>query len=120
MNNHSNQPNYPAACQTVMAVAATTSANILATFSNFGTWVDIAAPGVNIYTLKGTAAYANWSGTSLATPICAGVAALMIAVRPTITNSKICTLMKSTATPIAGQPFGRLNALAAIQAAQTA
>lgn len=118
MNNHNSIPNYPAACQNVMAVAATNSQNNLASFSNFGSWVDISAPGQAIFTTYKQSSYANWNGTSFASPICAGVAVLMLASNPNLTNSRIVLLMKQTADPVAGQPFGKVNALRAVQAAR--
>jgi len=60
----------------VIAVAATDSNNERASFSNWGDWVDIAAPGVNIYSCYDGNTYKSASGTSMACPHVAGVAAL--------------------------------------------
>ena len=89
---------YPAGCNNVMACAATTQSNTKANFSSYGTWVDIAAPGVGVFTISKTAGYGGWSGTSFAAPICAGVAGLMIAANSAITNAKIASIMKQTAS----------------------
>jgi len=78
------EPSYPAAFDGVIAVAATDHFDNLAYFSNFGNWVEIAAPGVNIlssYPAAGCLGIADcygWlSGTSMASPIVAGAAALV-------------------------------------------
>jgi len=79
-----NEPSYPAAYNGVIAVAATDHYDNLASFSNFGNWVEVAAPGVNIFsTYPGAGCLGdpdcyNWlSGTSMASPMVAGAAALV-------------------------------------------
>ncbi|MFC0155254.1 S8 family peptidase [Xanthomonas dyei] len=98
----------PANCPNVIAVAATTSAGAKASFSNFGKGVDIAAPGQAIVstlnsgtTVPGTAAYASYSGTSMAAPHVAGVVALMqsVALNP-LTPATVKALLKSSARPL--------------------
>jgi subtilisin family serine protease len=71
---------FPAAYDSVIAVSATNSADGLAYFSSIGEEVELAAPGVDIYSTYKDDGYATYSGTSMASPHVAGVAALMIAV----------------------------------------
>ncbi len=70
-------PSYPAAYANVIAVAATDSSGVVATYSNQGSYLDIAAPGSAIISTYPTG-YASLSGTSMASPHVAGIAALML------------------------------------------
>jgi subtilisin len=69
---------YPAAYDSVIAVSATNSADELAWFSSTGSEVELAAPGVDIYSTYKGGSYTTYSGTSMASPHVAGVAALVI------------------------------------------
>jgi subtilisin family serine protease len=71
---------YPAAYPEVVAVAATDNANTIAYWSNHGSEVDIAAPGVSIYSTYLGSTYATLSGTSMATPHVVGTVALLLAL----------------------------------------
>lgn len=78
---------YPANFPEVVAVGASTSANTPASFSNYGSNLDVLAPGVSLYTTNWqknnqTSAYATVSGTSLATPVVAGLLSLMHSHQP--------------------------------------
>ncbi|KAF4671063.1 Suppressor of the cold-sensitive snRNP bioproteinsis mutant brr1-1 [Perkinsus chesapeaki] len=87
----------------IICVAATDSKDIMLSNSNYGaTTVDIAAPGGSIYSTKPSNTYAYMSGTSMATPMVAGAAALMLAVRPQATAAQIKASILSSAKPVAG------------------
>ena len=91
---------YPAAYPSVIAVGAIDSALRRATFSNFGSGLDIMAPGVQIYSTQGGGGYQSLSGTSTAAPHVAGVAALMLSVNPALTPTEIGGVINATATDI--------------------
>lgn len=69
----------PANYEPVVAVAALTSNGSKASYSNYGDFVDLAAPGSNIYSTLPGGTYGNMSGTSMACPHVSGVAALVVA-----------------------------------------
>ncbi|KRG45949.1 peptidase S8 [Stenotrophomonas panacihumi] len=121
----------PANCANVVAVAAITSAGAKASFSNYGTGIDVSAPGQSILstlnsgtTTPGSASYASYNGTSMASPHVAGVVALMQSVAPTaLTPAAVEATLKSTASPLPGACSGGcgagiVNANAAVTAAK--
>jgi len=125
----------PANCAGVVAVAATNRNGARAPYSNYGTVVDVAAPGgdANGYILStlnaGTSSpgadnYAGYQGTSMATPHVAGVAALMLARNGALTPDEIESKLKSTARAFPGTcsqcGTGIVDAGAAVAAATTA
>jgi len=121
-NNGNNTLLYPAAEEHVVGVAATDSGDARAYFSNYGAHVDIAAPGVSIYsTYPGS--YATMSGTSMATPFVAGLAALLFALDADLTPDDIETILADSAHDLgpAGRDdyfgWGRIDAYAAVAAA---
>jgi thermitase len=122
MNDSSSQPNYPAACNHVVAVSATDSNDALASFSNYGPWVSLAAPGSNILSTSMGGGYGYWSGTSFSSPIASGVAALALSVNPSLSAQALVTLLEQT-TDNPGNGFGdyfgwgRVNAYKAVTAA---
>ncbi|WP_126946816.1 S8 family peptidase [Xanthomonas sp. BRIP62418] len=120
----------PANCANVIAVAATTSAGAKASYSNFGTGIDVSAPGSAILstlnsgtTTPGSASYASYNGTSMAAPHVAGVVALVQSVAPSaLTPAAVETLLKNTARALPGACSGGcgagiVNADAAVTAA---
>jgi len=108
----------PANCPNVVAVAATTSAGSRASFSNYGTGIDISAPGQSILstlntgtTTAGSASYASYNGTSMAAPHVAGVVALMQAAAPSpLTPAQVESMLKSTARALPGTCSGGCGA----------
>ena len=122
----------PANCSGVVTVAATTKAGGRASYSNYGTVVDVAAPGGGtgggvLSTLNsgtnapGSDTYASYQGTSMATPHVAGVAALMLAKNPNLTPDEVEAKLKATARAFpaacSGCGAGIVDAAAAVNAA---
>lgn len=110
----------------MIPVAATDSADQKASFSAYGDYVALSAPGVGIYTTGSDGGYRAPSGTSFSSPIAAGVAALMMAAKPSLTAAQVESLLYATATDLgtAGRDIyfghGRVNAAAAVAAAAAA
>ncbi len=88
---------YPASYPSVMSVAAVDSSNEKAIFSQFNDQVDIAGPGVAVWSTVPGGMYAKVSGTSMASPHVAGVAALVWSHFPTATAQQIRQVLQSTA-----------------------
>lgn len=121
-NNGNDIPFYPAACSNVVAVSATDSADRRPSWSNFGSYVDVAAPGVDILTLQGTSSYANSNGTSFSSPVAAGVVALMAAANPSLSNVGVVDALLKNNDDIGAAGYdvyyghGRVNARRAVAA----
>jgi thermitase len=125
-NNGNNIPCYPAAYTQAVAVSATNSSDLRTSWSNYGTYVDIAAPGENIITTAAPDVYSSANGTSFSSPVTSGVVALMAAANPQLTNAKLVDLLLRNADDIAAPGVdvdsgnGRVNASRAVFAARSA
>jgi subtilisin family serine protease len=131
-NNNNDIKFYPAAFENVTAVAATAHNDHRASFSTYGEWVDIAAPGQFIYSTMPTyhvvmndygldQNYDFNSGTSFSSPMTAGVAALLLSKDPSLTPDEIKTLLCESVDPYNSTQYigtGRLNAQKALTALQ--
>lgn len=117
-NSGNSQLNYPGYYQNVIAVAATDTNDAKASFSTYGNWVDVAAPGVSIYSTYKDNSYSSLSGTSMATPFAAGTSALIWAKGTCATNTCVREQLEKTADPINGTgtywTWGRINAYSAV------
>lgn len=126
----------PANCSGVVVVAAVNRSGSRAYYSNFGSVVDLAAPGGDIRvssangilstlnngtTTPGADSYAWYQGTSMATPHVVGIAALMLAVNSSLTPDQIESLLKSSTRAFPGTcsqcGTGIINAATAVAAA---
>lgn len=124
-NSGNASPTYPAYYNNVIAVAATDVNDKKASWSSFGKWVDVAAPGIDIYSTFpnhtntiGKTNYGYASGTSMATPHVAGLAALVWTTSYGTSNVSVRRQIEATADKIAGTGkywiYGRINALNAV------
>jgi thermitase len=117
-NDGQNDVHTPANCNRILPVGATDSNDNRAAFSNYGAGVPIAAPGVMIISTANSGDYLWMSGTSMATPHVAGVAALVWASAYGTGNQAVVNRLLSTADRIAGTGSywvnGRVNAAAAV------
>ncbi|RWZ58199.1 peptidase S8 [Halobacillus fulvus] len=93
----------PASYDNAIAVGAVDSNNNKASFSNYGTWVDVTAPGVDIASTMPNGGYAYMSGTSMAAPHVAGLAGLLASQGRS--NDNIRAALEQTADPIYGTGF---------------
>lgn len=123
-NDNTDRPGYPAAYEEVFAVAAADSQKSKASFSNYGDYIDVTAPGVSIASTYLNNQYAALSGTSMASPHVTALAALIRSVNPKLKNTEVMQLMRDTATDLgqAGKDkyfgYGLIDVAAALKAAQ--
>ncbi|HEY2953677.1 MAG TPA: S8 family serine peptidase [Candidatus Eisenbacteria bacterium] len=137
-NDGSNTPTYPAACNHVLAVAALDDAGARADFSNYGSWVDIAAPGASMWSSicrnyvvddysqvfylylwywDGEHPYMYGDGTSFACPLVSGVAGLLRHRAPSLPPDLAAQHLIATGDPLPGLEVGpKLNAYRAVSA----
>lgn len=117
-NSGNSNPQYPGYYQNVIAVGATDNNDIKAGFSTYGNWVDVAAPGVGIYSTYKGGSYDTLSGTSMATPFAAGTSALIWAKGTCKSNICVREQLEKTADKIGGTgtywTWGRINAYRAV------
>jgi subtilisin family serine protease len=108
---------YPAAYPEVVSVAATTPTDRLYDWSNRGRdWVQVAAPGCDIAPARG-GGYGTFCGTSAATPIASGIAALALALDPGLTASGIHEALGLAAVRgVSSVQYGRVDALRTLAA----
>lgn len=110
----------------MIPVSATASNDVKASWSSYGNYVAIAAPGAGIWSTSRGGGYGAYSGTSLSSPVIAGVVALMMAAKSTLPNTQIESLLFSTAVDLgsAGRDpyygYGRVNAASAVLSAVAA
>jgi thermitase len=124
-NNSCNCPQYPAAYSSVVSVAASDQSDALYSYSNYGSWVDVAAPGQNVTTMltdprtRVAYGYGPVGGTSLATPVVAGIAGLLFSLNPSATGSAVESALATGSDPVVGAnqvANGRVNAYKALAA----
>jgi len=120
-NDETDHVTYPASFEEVIAVAATDQFDDPAYFTNFGDWIELAAPGVDIYSTLWNDSYDYMSGTSMACPHVAGVAALIWGQFPHMSRDQVRSRLRQTADDLGDSGFdeyygyGRINAKTAVE-----
>lgn len=124
-NDNVSTPFYPASYDGVISVGATDQNDAKASFSNFGSTVDVMAPGTSIYSTVASSntAYSFFGGTSMACPLVAGLAGLVKTVAPAFTPAQVTAQIKNNTDNISslnpgfnGQlGTGRINAFKTLQ-----
>ncbi|WP_079910528.1 S8 family peptidase [Paenibacillus sp. 32352] len=123
-NDNTATPGFPAAYPEVFAVAATDANKNKASFSNYGDYIDVAAPGVSIASTYPHNQYAALSGTSMASPHVTALAALIRSVNPQLKNTEVMQIMRDTAQDIGPKGkdpyygYGLIDVVAALNKAQ--
>ncbi len=101
-NENTSAPRYPAAEPGAIAVASVDEQEAKSSFSNHGSWIDVAAPGSGVYSPYPRDIYAAWDGTSMAAPFVAGQAALIRGDAPSLTPADVENRIESTARFLGG------------------
>jgi hypothetical protein len=118
-NANTSTPQFPASVSSVMAVAAVTSSDAKASFSNYGSNVYVDAPGVNIISAYPDGRYAMVSGTSFSAPIVAAESALIMAEKTTsvktVVGSAVVNISAQNPAYVGKLGKGRVNLLPAVQ-----
>ncbi len=108
---------------TMISVSATDSNDVKTSWSTYGPFVDVSAPGAGIWTTTRGGGYSAVSGTSFSSPATAGTVTLMFAANPQLNPADVENLLKTTAVDLGtagwdqNYGFGRVNTFAAVQAA---
>jgi thermitase len=130
-NDGSSTVRFPGTMDLCITVGATQSNDTHAPFSNYGSTIDLSAPGTGIVTIGNSAGVEQWWGTSFAAPQVAGVCSLLAGMITNLTQSQARTLLCAGADDQVGNPvedtagfdnyhgWGRLNAWATLQLART-
>ncbi|MFC9710369.1 S8 family peptidase [Paenibacillus sp. NPDC056933] len=122
-NDNTERPGYPAAYPEVFAVSATDPDMNKASYSNYGDYVDVTAPGSSIASTYPKNQYAALSGTSMASPHVAALAGLIRSLNPDLTNTEVMDLMRQSVIDL-GDPghdkyygYGQIDVFKALEAA---
>ncbi|MFC5467124.1 S8 family peptidase [Cohnella suwonensis] len=122
-NDNTDRPGYPAAYAEVIGVSATDADETRAEYSNYGDYIDVAAPGTSIPSTYPGSQYAALSGTSMASPHVAALASLVKSAKPSLTNAQIAELLRRTAKDLGTKGkdndfgYGQIDVRSALQAA---
>ncbi|MBQ4897527.1 peptidase S8 [Paenibacillus sp. Marseille-P2973] len=123
-NDNTERPGYPAAYPEVLSVSATDYHLQRASFSNYGDYVDVMAPGESIASTYPDNQYAALSGTSMASPHVSALAALIRSVNPKLKNTEVMDIIRKNVIDL-GDPghdkyfgYGQIDVFSALESAQ--
>lgn len=107
---------YPAAesAYGLVSIAASNASGTLASFSNYGNWIDVAAPGEGITSALPGGGYGTWSGTSMAAPLAAGTAALVRSLNGTLPPKDLARRIIRASALLCGTRLRQVDAQAAL------
>jgi len=120
-NSASDQIHFPSGFPETISVGASSESDNLAGFSNFGSSVDLVAPGVNILATKLGNSYRDFSGTSASAPLVSALAALILSRTPELSPESVKGLLTSTTDDLGPAGWdnlfasGRINAFRALE-----
>jgi subtilisin family serine protease len=107
----------------LISVSATNSSDAITSWSSYGNFIDVAAPGANIVTTRMNNGIGGWNGTSFSSPVTAGVVALIMSANPHLSPAEVEDILKTSATDLGPAGWdnqyghGRVDAAAAVQMA---
>lgn len=127
-NDSSSSATYPAGYNHVIGIASAKKKDLKAKTSNYGSSIDVVAPGAVIYSTLPGGKYGSLSGTSMACPVAAGLCGLLLSINPNLSPDALENCLKSSADPMPTEPqyvngnlgAGRINAYNAALCASTA
>lgn len=123
-NDNTERPGYPAAYPEVLAVASTDADGAKSSFSNFGDYIDVAAPGASIASTYPGSQYAALSGTSMSSPHVAALAGLIRSINPDLTNVEVMDILRKSARDLGAKGkdnnfgYGQIDVVRALEAAK--
>lgn len=123
-NDNTERPGFPAAYPEVFAVASTDADGSRSSFSNYGDYIDVAAPGASIASTYPGSQYAALSGTSMASPHVAALAGLIRSINPDLSNEEVMKIMRASAQDLgdAGRDnyfgYGQIDVVQALEKAR--
>jgi subtilisin family serine protease len=99
-NDNAEREQYPAVGKGALAVASVEATNVKSSYSNYGSFVRVVAPGSGIRSAYYTGGYASWSGTSFAVPFVSAEAVLILGANPALTEDRVKELIRDTARSV--------------------
>ncbi|MBH0156771.1 S8 family serine peptidase [Fictibacillus sp. 5RED26] len=114
-NDHTAERTYPATYPGVLSISSSDKADEISWFTNYGDYIDFAAPGEQIYSTVSNSKYMYMDGTSMAAPVVSGTAALMLSKNPLLSENDLRDLFIKSSTDLGGKGwdlyygYGRIN-----------